>query len=228
MDTDTASCDVVIPYRKVTPDTELFFALKSWKNIPHRNIWIVGDKPDWYKGNHIPITEYKWNIHIPIHNQENKIRAACEHPDISDDFILSNDDFFIMKPTQLKLFNRGTLQQHISERQRRDQYQRSLQQTLEILHRQDIAEPLSFDLHIPMLLNKQKRLELSYAMEPKLNRGYMPLFRSLYGNLYPEPSEYMVDVKNIGNFTDSVYLSTSDKTFKTDIGDYIKSVLQWS
>lgn len=226
MDTDTSTCDVVIPYKTSYPDTELFYSLRSFRNVRHRNIYLVGDKPSWYKGHHIEVEHYKWLNAYTVHNQENKIRAACELPELSENFILSNDDFFIMKPVILKQYHRGFLKDHIAQRNKRDQYQRSLVQTLELLNRMGIENPLSFELHVPMIMNKDKRLQLSYDMETWLKRGYIPLFRSLYGNLHIDNAEYMSDVKNVGDFENYTYLSTSEATFKGSIGNYIKQVIQ--
>lgn len=226
MDTDTSTCDVVIPYKTSYPDTELFFSLKSFKNVRHRDIYLVGDIPSWYRGKHIQVSEYKWFNSYSVHNQENKIRAACLHNGVSADFILSNDDFFIMQPIELKQFNRGLLSDHIASRGKRDQYQKSLNQTLEILRTLGVDNPLSFELHVPMLFNKAKRLQLSYDMERWLKRGYMPLFRSIYGNLYITDSEYMEDVKNTDDYEGKIYLSTNEQTFKQNIGAYIKQMLK--
>lgn len=226
MDTNTNTCDVVIPYRKAHPDTELIYSLKSLQNLPHRHIYVVGDKPLWYKGNHIPIKERKWLKHHPIHNQEIKIRTACELAELSDEFILSNDDFFVMKPVKLKHYHRGLLLDQIQARKRKDQYTNSLIDAYDILRHMGIANPLSYELHVPMLLNRQKRLQLSYDMEKYFLKRKSPVMRSVYGNLYVRNSEYMDDVKNIDGYKDSTFLSTNETTFTGNIGKYIKLMLR--
>lgn len=224
MDTNDYTCDVVIPYRTSYPDTELFFSLQSLDNTPHRDIYLVGDKPKWYEGKHLKPEKYQWLIHDPIHNVENKVRFACEQDELSENFILTNDDIFIIKSTTIKPFNRGLLIDHIAARKRHDRYKISLLQTYDILRHMGVDNPLSYELHIPMFMNKKKRLELSYDMEMYFKKGQSPLMRSIYGNIYFKDSEHMEDVKNTTNF-DNTYLSTDEASFKKDIGNHIKLML---
>ena len=77
----------------VNPD--LKFSLRSVEKFcTFRNIWVVGYKPNWVKNvNYLPTVQSgnKWV------NSMTNIVAACNCPEISEDFVLMNDDFFMLR-----------------------------------------------------------------------------------------------------------------------------------
>lgn len=152
-------------------------------------------------------------------DQINKYLTACYDERISDDFIASNDDFFIMKTWKPTIYNRGTLEEHMRWRGRNDVYQKSLQATKDYLEKNGY-ETLSFELHIPFVYNKRllKQLIESLPQDPRKQLQ----IRSLYGNIYKVDSEYMTDVKNPKDYQGMTLLSTNEKTFRLDLGMYIQ------
>ena len=83
----------ILKNSEINPD--LKYSLRSiCKFCTYRNIWFVGYKPSWVKDvQHITTkqTENKWK------NSVLNYKTACECPDISENFILMNDDFFAIR-----------------------------------------------------------------------------------------------------------------------------------
>jgi hypothetical protein len=73
-----------------------------------------------------------------------------------------------------------------------------------------------------MLMDKQKLLDLLTVLKPKLETANVPLIRSAYGNYYKIGGEQIEDVKNPKNYYGATYISTDQRTFKTDLGKYIR------
>lgn len=215
--------DIVIPY-KLSKSQELEYAVKSCKNLEHDRIIVVGDKPD------LEVTYWKPSIVryamlSPHHDVIAKLNYVLSK-DISDDFILMNDDFFVLKTTDIKPKHRGTLDQHIAGRRFEDSYTKSLRKTNEYLKSVGIKHPLSYELHTPMVFNKHKLKALYEQILPNIDKGGVLLTRSLYGNIYKVGGTEMKDVKNPDIFRGKIFLSTSDKSFEQEIGYYIREVLK--
>lgn len=66
--------------------------------IDMRNLYIIGEKPHFIQNvqhHFLPDSDKKsWK------NVYNKIMFACEIPELSDEFLLMNDDFFLLEPFQ--------------------------------------------------------------------------------------------------------------------------------
>jgi hypothetical protein len=195
---------------------ELRYSIRSAvKNLPHDNLWVVGGKPDWYKGPYIPTVQDK----AYFINAKNNIRKILHSDKISDSFILMNDDFFVMnKVNSLPYMYSGLLLDKISLRENYSQgdlYTRMLLKTYsELYQRSKIKQPLDYELHVPMIFEKEK---LSSVI------GSQGLWRSMYGNIHKVGGEEFKDVKIYNkdhvlsnNFVDinSSYLSTEDKAFQ--------------
>lgn len=201
--------DIVIPYQK-NNSGELETCLKLIdKNVPHRKVHIIEQFNN---------SSYSMLPHI---NQILKLSWAIDNLDITDKFILFNDDFFVMQPIEdIPHYYRGTLSDHIDSRKHNDFYTRTLKITRDYLR--DGA--LSYELHTPFIFNKFKLKNTLELLEPNINSGICPLIRSVYGNKWKVGGEYLEDVKNIRNYEGSTYLSTTESSFlRQPIGDYIRS-----
>lgn len=166
---------------------ELRYSIRSVvKNMPSGNIWVVGGKPDWYSGNYIPVKQ-----NLPkMRNAINNLTALCNSDKISNNFVLMNDDFFIVKPIKtIKHYHGGLLKDKVyqSEDLRpTSSYTRSLQETHRRLLKLGIKDPLNYELHVPMPMTKDGLVK---SLKTNL------LFRSTYGNLCGAGGEEMSDVK---------------------------------
>lgn len=180
------------------------------------NIWVVGSKPDWYSGNFINV--------LPVGNSFDNVRANLKeviaNKDISEDFVLMNDDFFIVQKINSVSHYHGGLLLNRSMRHQElagpNYYANSLMKTDKSLKQKGIKEPLNYDLHVPIVFNKAK---LSQTID-------MPFsIRSYYGNTYKLGGEEIKDVKiyshprfkvdssSIDNGTP--FMSTDDESFKS-------------
>ena len=199
---------------------ELRYALRSLKNVPHDNVYLFGSAPDWYTGNLIE-SEQTGNKYFNVHYAMQKIPFSP----VSDDFILWNDDFFCMKPTTMQYHHRGPVDDVIDwyvKRYHTSAYIRGMQKTRRWLADLKIENPLSYELHIPMVFNKDK-----FAQALKLAEGHVSIqMRSFYGNMFGVGGEYMDDVKIYSSkwkFTSDTWLSSEDKSFP-----YLYPLLDWT
>jgi hypothetical protein len=193
---------------------ELRYSMRSaMQNLKHDKVWVVGDKPSWYQGPFI------FSKQTPGHKYENAKRNLIKlilSSEISDDFVLMNDDFYVINPVDLGYYYSGT----IADRIKRNSvispnavYTEKLKTTNLELKSLGIAQPLDYGLHIPMKMHKAG---LALAMN-------FPMIRSAYGNLFEVGGEQRRDVKVYsGNLYDglsydwdesSEFLSSDDGSF---------------
>jgi hypothetical protein len=156
---------------------ELRYSIRSViANLKHDNIWVVGGKPDWYRGNYIPVPQNK----TKYENARSNMKAIVDCEDISEDFILMNDDFFIMQPTKrLNYYHAGNINRRLkqlSERYGRSSYSTLINKTVKFLRSNHVRGiVLDYALHIPFRMNKEK---LSPILEESVS------WRIAYGNMY--------------------------------------------
>lgn len=214
--------DIVWVYKE-TGSEELKYSIKSAGNLKHGRNIVVGDKPAYdIDAEHIKPHIVRWQMLSPHHDVINKLHYATTQ-DISEDFICMNDDFFIMKPTDIPVSHRGTIDEHVAGRRLNDGYTKSLAATGAYLKSIGIENPLSYELHVPIVYNKQKLKDMYDTIIPIISHRGPLLTRSLYGNIYKIGGEHMGDVKNADDYQDMTFLSTNDKTFRSEIGDYIRA-----
>ena len=89
--------DILYTLKQCDQCDELIYSLRSLCNLPHDRVFLVGGCPkniDKSKVVYIPTEQKgtKWR------NSTNNVKTACKDPRLSDDFILMNDDFFVLKP----------------------------------------------------------------------------------------------------------------------------------
>lgn len=225
--------DIVIPLKRSIFNEELRHCLRSiCENLPHDKLWLAGNKPYWASNNvnHIPVD---FVIGHKFKKTAKNIMAACEKPEVSDDFILFNDDFFVMKPIQKienkywdKLINRLTK----LRREGADSvYIAGMERTYNLLRELGHDEPLDYGLHVPIIMNKHKWLDMWKQLR-KLNPNGDPIhLRTFYGNIYNLGGTQMDDVK-IYEFDkeptgEEIFLSSNDQTFKEGkIGEYVRKM----
>jgi hypothetical protein len=196
---------------------ELRYSIRSViHSFPDAKVWLVGGKPDWYSGNHIPIDQR----HHKYANAINNMHAICDSKDISEEFVLMNDDFFIIKKIdKIDNFYNGLLSEKIDRYTKitgSSLYIRKLIMTRTRLIEQGMGEPFDYELHVPMVMEKNKLKEI-------LRKHPSCLWRSMYGNIYSVGGSQMDDVKFYVNqrhtsrskeiSEESTFLSTEDQSF---------------
>lgn len=205
--------DIVYPLIATKDDnTELRYSLRSLKNINHWNIFVVWHKPKRIQNvNHI---EYVDNNPIKVMNVIEKLKIVCNDDRISDDFILMNDDFFILEPTEIQYYHQWTISDHILRRQ--DEWLWFSNYFEWIVKTQSHFENgLDYELHIPFIYNKKKLLNLF----EKYDFSDWLLIRNMYWNEYKVWGKFIEDVKHRNwkwfiKEENQIYISSNDKSLR--------------
>jgi hypothetical protein len=201
--------DLVYIVREGDTNNDLMYSIRSVEKFAPKlfdNIVIVGYKPSWLnnKIKYIP-TEQPENMKQL--NGWNNVLTACKTPSISDDFILMNDDFILLKPIKSweESINKvmGTVKERIlyyTKHKFRSYYSRAFIYTLPFIRAMcPDTRIMNYELHIPMIFNKKKYLALFNIPEVKefmsKHNDIMILRRTLYGNYYHKFNTGMNDVK---------------------------------
>lgn len=196
------------------------------KNLPnHGDIWIVGHKPNWLTNvHHIPGNGHPghWN-----RNVYRNVLAACEHPDVPDDFIITNDDVMVTQPvTEIPIHYHSMLANQIAPIKAKPTtwWHRSLIFTYNTLRAAGYENPISYELHIPLPVNKHNMAEALRKYADTVDHNNIPVqWRTIYGNLNHIGGTQAKDCKarSRGPVT-YPYLSTTDATWRYFTG-YFKS-----
>lgn len=177
---------------------ELRYSIRSvLENASVDNVWVIGGKPDWYGGNFVKVRD----IGGKFKNIRNCIRVACETPEISEDFILMNDDFFILRNQNLGVYYYGgVLNKRYEEHLKLagpNEYASLLYRTDAVLKKRGIKDPLNYDIHVHMPINKAKMLQvvhLPYSI------------RSYYGNIFNVGG---IDIEDVKVYSHPLFQETS-------------------
>lgn len=216
--------DIVYILRNDIAGDELKYSLRSLKNLPHDKVWFFGGTRDDLKPDRQVALAQKgvstwqkvcWTI-----------EQVCKNKEVSDDFYLFNDDFFIMKPVEeVPYMYHGTLLKRINNiRGKMDGvgslYSHNLAMTREMLM-QIHKKTYNYAVHVPMKINKEKAL---YVLQ---NFKRVLMFRSVYGNYYNVGGKNIKDCKIIDNTIpdkDVTYLSTTETSFSQEpVGEFIRN-----
>jgi hypothetical protein len=206
---------------------ELRYSIRSVvQSFPDSNIWVVGGKPTWYDGNYINVKQVLTKYRNAIQN----LNAICNSNEISEEFILMNDDFYIVKNINtIETYHGGLLLDKINLYQKinsNSNYTRKLAATYKKIKSLDIENPLDYELHVPMVMEKKKLKQI-------LQNNDQFLWRSIYGNVFGVGGEQMEDVKvytkgplvlksyNLKK-DEHIYLSSADTSFDMILGNILK------
>ena len=218
--------DIVYFVKATSKNEELRYSLRSVeKNWPYFRVWFCGGCPDDITPDKMMKLKQqglnKWE------KVRNSIIAVCKNDEITEDFWLFNDDFFVMKKRKKDFepqYN-GLIADYIERIKKKyhgshSEYTIRLLKTIETLEKANY-ESLNYEVHKPMLINRKKALEV---LEKFPGVGG---FRSLYGNYWQVGGENQHDmkIKELGVFDweDWEFLSTADKSFREgEVGKYIR------
>ena len=176
-------------------NNEIRYSLRSVeRNLEIGRVFIVGACPDWVTGViHIPVDDIHKN---KLMNAREKYMVAAKDKRISEDFILMNDDFFILKPvSKIENYSRGMIADMISKHPTQGgYYYHSLSDTKKVMEAIGIQEPLDFEIHAPIIFNKEKLLTVMEMIQP--DKAYS--LRSCYGNMFGLKAKKVIDFKASG------------------------------
>ena len=190
---------------------ELRYSIRSVLHFfPDAEIWVIGGKPGWYIGNYIRV-EQDSNKFV---NVVNSIKAAIGEPGIDESFIYMNDDFYIIdKVGSFDYFYEGTLLEKYRNytSYRATSYTKRMLDTNNKLKKLGYRNSLSYELHVPIQVEKSKLSEV--IQYERL------LWRSMYGNIFAVGGTPMEDVKV---YTDS-RMGFKDYDYRNPTSAFISS-----
>lgn len=218
--------DVVYFVKQSSINDELKYSLRTVeKNWPCSRVWFCGGRPDGIK------PDITMRLNQRGLNKWEKVRnsivAVCKNDEITEDFWLFNDDFFVMKKRKddFEPQYNGRIIDYVDRIKKRhhdshSEYTVRLIKTIEALQNAGCGT-LNYEVHKPMLINRQKALEVMDKF-PEVGG-----FRSLYGNYWQIGGENQHDmkIKDLGAFDwgDWEFLSTADKSFREgEVGRFIR------
>ena len=206
---------------------ELRYSIRSVDaSFPEANIWVVGGKPGWYVGNYIKVPQNLTKYKNAFYN----LKSITESEAISESFVLMNDDFYIVKKIDsINTYHGGSLLEKIKLYQKINSnsgYTRKLSATYKKVVSLGIENALDYELHVPMIMEKEKLKEI-------LKYQDQFLWRSIYGNLFNVGGEQIEDVKvytkgplvlksyNLKK-EEHIYLSSADTSFDLILNNILK------
>lgn len=191
--------DIVIPlgWGSSWDNNELKYSLRSFeRNLSNMgNLFLVTDLsgvPSFLKGYvHLPCPD---DTNLAAVNTYKKILKACLDPRVSEDFLLSNDDFYLNRKFDAATFpyyHRGDIMARWDRiADKNSHYMVSKRITANVLKRRGYTT-FHFGIHCPMLINKTKFLQLVSQFKWEQSRGY--LTRCIYGNVWKMPVTFHRD-----------------------------------
>lgn len=215
--------DIVYILKQDISSDEIKYSLRSVaENMPgHRVVFYCGCpkdiKPDLYV-KHTQTGALKWQ------RSTSSLVAICKNDDLTEDFFLFNDDFYVLEPQEGEFINLafGSIEDRIRDLRTRHTdsgYIRQLVQMEQELLRKGFPT-VNYALHVPMLVNRKKALEV-------LSSAESPMFRCMYGNMTYQKYKMHEDVKIYdletvpGAHWD--FLSSADNTFKNGkVGQWVR------
>lgn len=204
---DTSKMDIVYFVKDGFGNEEFRFSLRSvCENLQFNRIWVFGGCPKDiipdFRVRAEQVGKTKWD------RVRNMFLMACENKEITDDFILFNDDFFVMQPTdKIEPLYRDTLENHINILPKGPYA--NLLKTVKGDLENNGESTYSYELHTPFVFNKKKLHDLI------MNTPELHCTRTLYGNIYKIGGRKHHDVKAFNSspsfdYKNSTLLSTDD------------------
>lgn len=179
---------VVIPYcREYAQGKELLFALRSWqKNVRFGiNIVVIGDREDWFS-EEITFIEHKRISDNAQVDTLAKLKIAVESPEVTERFVWTNDDIYVMNPITLAHIEVPKVMGILNPDKFKGIYAENLERTKALLEKNHLP-CLNYGTHTPILFCKALLAEM-FARFPEIEEGGY-LFSSVYYNSLPYPTQ---------------------------------------
>ena len=173
---------VVIPYcKEFAQGKELLYALRSWdKNCCFpADFVVIGDKEDWFS-DEIHFIECPRVSDNPSVDTYHKLKVALESDLVTDDFIWTNDDIYVLQPIDLSHIQLPKVLGPLDTSKYKGFYRENMQRTIDFL-KQLGASCQNYGTHTPVMFNKASWLGLIAKLDEQITQGM--LYTSIYFNL---------------------------------------------
>jgi len=199
---------------------ELRYSLRTLANVDHDRVWIFGGAPTWIDFEEVT-HQKRAQGGSPYASTRGHIGAACNTPEVSDPFMLWNDDFFAMHPVgTVPLYHRGPLEPLLEKYVKiRTPWGKGLIQTAALMGgRGLLAGAMCYDIHLPLIVHKAEMREaLRIAKSASTDAVHV---RTIYGALSGCEGVEHHDPKLMRRsapFPQGAWLSSSDDTFRSAV-----------
>lgn len=184
---------VVIPYcKEFAQGKELLYALRSWdKNCCFpADFVVIGDKEDWFS-DEIHFIECPRVSDNPSVDTYHKLKVALESDLVTDDFIWTNDDIYVLQPIDLSHIQLPKVLGPLDTSKYNGFYRENMQRTIDCL-KQLGAACQNYGTHTPVMFNKASWLGLIAKLDEQITQGM--LYTSIYFNLQqPQVTVVLLD-----------------------------------
>lgn len=198
---------------------ELRYSLRTLQNVVHGRVWIFGGAPSWINPDTVTHRR-RVQKGSPYASTRAHIAAACNTKEVSDPFLLWNDDFFVMEEVgEVPPLHRGSLRAMVERfADVKTLWVRGMQETANALLQSGYDDALSYDLHAPLIVHKAEMREaLRWASRAKNDAVHV---RTFYGNLANLGGTEIADPKMVRRgdpFPRGPWLSSGDDTFRSTV-----------
>lgn len=145
---------------------------------------LVGDKPDWYHGQHIHIPRIPEPQLARFHgvlDSSYKLQQVLRHPDVDDSFVIMMDDHYFLRDFSLQDIQVPRVAPGWTPKQRY-WWDESTTLTMQTLERRGLSTHL-YETHLMHVFEKVKLQQIFDTFNPTT----IPVLRNtLYGNMFRE------------------------------------------
>jgi hypothetical protein len=199
---------------------ELQYSLRTLVNVDHDRVWIFGGAPNWIEPTRITYQRRRQGG-SPYSSTRGHIGAACNTVDVSDPFVLWNDDFYAMREVgSVPLYHRGLLESVLEKYATlKTPWANGMRETAALMRdRGMLAGAMCYDVHLPLVVHKA---EMREALRLAKNVPHEVVHvRTLYGALSGLEGVEHHDPKmrrRSHPFPRGAWLSSSDDTFRSTV-----------
>lgn len=193
---------LVIPYKYDADSVELRYAIRSIvKHFkPLTGVLLIGDKPEWYCGDHIPMADIMWPDQPGRIWKERSMQlkiAAC--PD--EAFLYSNNDYFALQDF--------TITPYYYDVTCREMAQKHIVTTYKDMYEQCNPDWKNFDVHTPLIMMRDK---FHQSFQDMISKDCQWPIKTTYAHDFE--GTYLTDIKIRNSHTvEELVWKTKDRPF---------------
>ena len=200
--------DILYAVRHGEVNAALRLSLRSLGNLPHRRVFIAGFCPEWVRGVTVIEAPRRANKFDSI---EENVRRGLRHPDMGDEVVYMNDDFYITSPIDhVPVTHGGPIDQYGGQQELKTRMRQTVRSFIEMGMQVQFQGMLSYDgVHTPLPLERDAALDILSSCPQGV------LWRTWYGNVSCIGGEQVLNAKYKGTHPAPTELPT---LFSTNAG----------